>query len=156
MDFAQNAITITQSYVKTRTGDIMQEPKTKSSIRVVNVPSSIMNVLKEHKKGSQSKYVFSQKSNDKPVAPRNFSHVFERWCAKARLERTRFHDLRHTYASQLLAENVHMKVVQAQLGHSDIKVTMNRYSHLTQGMQQEAASKLDEKFKQLHIIKEAA
>ena len=76
--------------------------------------------------------------------------------AKDGLERTRFHDLRHTYASQLLAEKVHMKVVQAQLGHSDIKVTMNRYSHLTEGMQQEAASKLDEKFKQLHIIKEAA
>ena len=156
VDFAQNAVTITQSYVKTRAGDIMQEPKTKSSIRVVNVPPGIMNYLKEYKKDSHSNYVFSQKSNDKPVAPRNFSHVFESWCAKAGLERTRFHDLRHTYASQLLAENVHMKIVQAQLGHSDIKVTMNRYSHLTQGMQQEAASKLDEKFKQLHIIKEAA
>ena len=133
-----------------------QVTKTKSSIRVVNVSSGIMKYLKEYKKDSHSSYVFSQKSNDKPVAPRNFSHVFERWCTKAGLEKTRFHDLRHTYASQLLAENVHMKIVQAQLGHSDIKVTMNRYSHLTQGMQQEAASKLDEKFKQLHIIKEAA
>ena len=132
----------------------MQEPKTKSSIRIVNVPASIISLLKDYKKSSQSNYVFSQKTNDKPVAPRNFSHVFERWCTKAGIEGTRFHDLRHTYASQLLAENVHMKVVQAQLGHADIKVTMNRYSHLAQGMQQEATNKLETKLKNMHIIKE--
>ena len=154
VDFAQNTIAITQSYVKTRIGDLMQEPKTKSSVRVVNVPAGIMNFLKEYKKGSRSKYVFPQKRNDKPIAPRNFSHVFEGWCAKAGLEGTRFHDMRHTYASQLLAENVHMKVVQAQMGHSDIKVTMNRYSHLAQGMQQEAADKLEAKLKNMHIVKE--
>ena len=151
VDFAKNTITVTQSYVKTRIGNIMQEPKTKASIRIVNVPPRIIRLLKTYKKGKTSIYVFSQKNHVNPIAPRNFSHIFELWCAKAGLIRTRFHDLRHTYASQLLAENVQMKVVQAQLGHSDIKVTMNRYSHLTKAVQQEAASKLNKKFEKLHI-----
>jgi integrase len=57
--------------------------------------------------------------------------------------RVRFHDLRHTHATQLLASGVHPKVVQERLGHSTIAITMDIYSHVTPGMQSEAVAKLD-------------
>ena len=56
----------------------------------------------------------------------------------------RFHDLRHTAATLMLQENIHPKVVQERLGHSDISLTLNTYSHVLPGMQEEAATKLDE------------
>lgn len=57
-------------------------------------------------------------------------------------ESVKFHDLRHTQASLLLAAGVHPKVVQERLGHSDITLTMNTYSHLLSGLQSEAVDKL--------------
>jgi integrase len=55
----------------------------------------------------------------------------------------RFHDLRHTSATLLLAAGVHPKVVQERLGHSQIGITLDTYSHVVPSMQLEAASKLD-------------
>lgn len=59
------------------------------------------------------------------------------------LPRVRFHDLLHTMATQLMAAKVHPKIVQERLGHSSIAVTLNLYGHVTETMQQEAASRLD-------------
>ena len=55
----------------------------------------------------------------------------------------RFHDLRHTHATQLLREGIHPKVVSERLGHSAIAITLDIYSHVLPDMQQEAAEKLD-------------
>jgi Site-specific recombinase XerD len=129
---------------------MMQEPKTRSSIRVINVPDMVMNALKEYKSTlpSDAVMVVPQLNSDKPMALRNFSRTFSQWCEKAELETNRVHDLRHTYASQLMALNVPLKLTQAQLGHSDIKTTM-RYSHFMDGMQQEAANKLNQKLENI-------
>ncbi len=54
-----------------------------------------------------------------------------------------FHGLRHTAASLLVSQNVHAKAVQEMLGHSDIKVTLNIYSHLHPGMQDEVARAME-------------
>ena len=51
----------------------------------------------------------------------------------------RFHDLRHWHASMLLREDTHPRVVQERLGHSSITLTMNTYSHVLPGLQEEAA-----------------
>jgi integrase len=55
----------------------------------------------------------------------------------------RFHDLRHTSATLLLAAGVHPKVVQERLGHSQIGITLDTYSHVVPTLQLEAATKLD-------------
>jgi len=55
----------------------------------------------------------------------------------------RFHDLRHTHASQLLRAGVNPKIVAARLGHSNVAMTMNVYAHLLPGDQQRAVRALD-------------
>ena len=58
-----------------------------------------------------------------------------------------FYDLRHTHATHLLEQNIHPKIVSERLGHSTIALTMNTYSHVIPTMQEEAARKIDEVFK---------
>ena len=55
----------------------------------------------------------------------------------------RFHDPRHTHATQLLKAGVHHKVVQERLWHANVGITLDTYSHVMPGMQEEAAEKID-------------
>jgi hypothetical protein len=55
----------------------------------------------------------------------------------------RLHDLRHSHATHLLMANVHPKIVQGRLGHANIATTMDLYTHVMPGMQNEAASRVD-------------
>jgi integrase len=55
----------------------------------------------------------------------------------------RFHDLRHTAATLMLSAGVHPKVVQETLGHSQISLTLDTYSHVLPTMQDEAAEKMN-------------
>jgi integrase len=55
----------------------------------------------------------------------------------------RFHDLRHTAAGLLIAENVHPKIIQRRLGHSSISVTLDRYGHLLPDLEEPVAESLD-------------
>jgi integrase len=63
------------------------------------------------------------------------------------IPRVRFHDLRHSHATQLLSAGVHPKIAQERLGHSTITTTMDLYSHLTKTMQEDAADQLDKAFR---------
>ena len=60
-----------------------------------------------------------------------------------KLPRLRFHDLRHTHATQLLKQGVHPKIVSERLGHTKIAITLDLYSHVMPGMQEDAALQLD-------------
>jgi integrase len=57
--------------------------------------------------------------------------------------RVRFHDLRHSHATQMLSAGIHPKIAQERLGHSTISTTLDLYSHVTDTMQQDAATRLD-------------
>jgi integrase len=61
-------------------------------------------------------------------------------CEGADLPRIRFHDLRHTHASLALSAGVHPKVVSERLGHADIALTLNTYSHAIPALQETAAA----------------
>jgi integrase len=65
------------------------------------------------------------------------------------LPKVRFHDLRHSHATQLLAAGVHPKIVQERLGHSTITVTMDLYSHVSETIQSDATARLDEAYGQV-------
>ncbi len=61
----------------------------------------------------------------------NFRHrIFAPAVRRSRLGRVRFHDLRHTYAALMVAAGAHPKYLQAQMGHSSIRVTLDLYGHL--------------------------
>jgi integrase len=62
------------------------------------------------------------------------------------LPKVRFHDLRHSHATQLLAAGVHPKIVQERLGHSTITVTMDLYSHVSETIQSDATTRLDQAY----------
>jgi integrase len=63
--------------------------------------------------------------------------------AKTSLPRIRFHDLRHSHATQFLAAGVHPKIASERLGHSTIGITLDLYSHVMPGMQANAAEQVD-------------
>ena len=59
------------------------------------------------------------------------------------LPHLRFHDLRHAHATHLLASGLHPKVASERLGHSTIGITLDLYSHVLPGMQEDAAARVD-------------
>ena len=66
------------------------------------------------------------------------------WKCTALSQSTRFHDLRHTYATLLLSKGVHPKLVQELLGHSSIEITLDTYSHVLPSMGDQIASAMDD------------
>ena len=71
------------------------------------------------------------------------SRHFYRALESAGVERIRFHDLRHTYASLLIEQGENIKYIQTQLGHSNPTMTLNVYAHLMKPVNQEAACRLE-------------
>jgi integrase len=89
------------------------------------------------------------RADGEPLQPRSLTHEFTVLMRRLRdtLPHLRFHDLRHSHATQLLAGGIHPKVAQERLGHSSIAVTLDLYSHVTATMQEEAAAKIDAMFR---------
>ena len=79
-----------------------------------------------------------------PIPPLNDYRAFQALLQRAQLRKVRLHDLRHTAASLLLAQGVPSRVVMEILGHSQISVTLNTYSHVDTTLTQEAAARMKE------------
>jgi len=75
--------------------------------------------------------------------PRNLTRVLDELIVAADVRRIRFHDLRHTCASLLLAQGVPARVVMDVLGHSQFSITMDLYSHVMPSALREAADAID-------------
>ena len=79
-----------------------------------------------------------------PIRKSNFARRYYKPLLKAAgVPTVRFHDLRHTSATLMLAAGVHPKIAQERLGHSTIAVTLDTYSHVLPEMDREAASTFD-------------
>lgn len=137
---------------------VLTEPKSAKSRRVVSLPAVAVAVLKKHKAAQAEErlrmgevwqdlgFVFCT-SIGTPESPSNLrKRSFVPLLEKAGLPRVRFHDLRHTCATVLLAQGVHPKLVQEQLGHSQISLTLDTYSHVMPDMKREVAAKMDALF----------
>jgi integrase len=79
--------------------------------------------------------------------PMNYSNMVNRHflpaLKAAGLPKIRFHDVRHTYASLLIAQGENIKYIQTQLGHANPTITLNVYAHLMSATNQEAACRLE-------------
>jgi len=92
---------------------------------------------------SDSCYMFTIETGE-PWHPQLLADAFQRRVDSVGVAPIRFHDLRHTHATLMLAAGVHPKVVQERLGHSSISITLDLYSHVAPGMQEDAAAKVGE------------
>jgi integrase len=137
-------------------GLVFAEPKTAAGRRVVVLGPSAVEKLRQHRqrrskeleKSGKARWQDSElifpSSRGTPMGPRNLLRHFKVTLKKAGLPDIRFHDLRHTAASLMLMQGTHPKVVQERLGHSQISVTLDTYSHVLPSLQAEAAEKIDE------------
>jgi integrase len=134
------------------------EPKTDKARRRIVLPPFATEALKQHRvrqKEAKLKagpawqehdYVFCTSLGTHLNPTKDVLDVLKSLLKKAGLPHVRFHDLRHSSATMLLEMKVHPKVVQEILGHSQISMTMDIYSHVLPTMQEEAMSKINEAF----------
>lgn len=136
---------------------IEQLPKTKNSIRSIPIPKNILIKLKDHrleqnknrlKLGdlySNNDYVFCDKLGY-PIDDKKPARNLKTILTKLGIEPIKFHGLRHTYATRLFEANVPPKTVQVLMGHYDISITLDIYTHVMEGTKLEAVEKLNEIF----------
>lgn len=131
------------------------EPKTEKSRRSIVLPSITVEVLKQHKARQeearqlagrtwQEKNLVFCSSAGTPLNPSKVLERFKSLLKQAGLPGIRFHDLRHSNATMLLGMGVHPKLVQELLGHNQISMTMDIYSHVLPTMQRDVMDKLDD------------
>jgi integrase len=78
--------------------------------------------------------------------PDSLTQSFRRFVRESGLRQITFHELRHSHATQLLKEGIHPKIVSERLGHATVAITMDTYSHVLEGMQEETADRLDKAY----------
>ncbi|MGD6896074.1 tyrosine-type recombinase/integrase [Bacillus infantis] len=132
--------------------------KTNAGNRSIGLSKSLIDKLMEHKELiAKEKAEMGDSYIDQDLVfctpmgtPLNAANIrkrlFNPLIEEAGVPQIRFHDLRHTHATSLLADGVNVKVISERLGHSNIKVTLDTYSHVLPTMQQEAVDKLNSMF----------
>ncbi|MFC7660897.1 site-specific integrase [Pseudonocardia benzenivorans] len=140
VDLDGNRLVVRQSLSWVNGRAVLQPPKTRTSRRVIPLPDVVATALREHRKRQDderadagdhwedSGFVFTTRRGA-PMSPYTLSKYWRDLREKAGLGTLRFHDLRHTAVSLLLALGVPPHVVREIAGHSDIKVTMTVYAH---------------------------
>ena len=135
-------------------GFIFRQPKTHRSTRPVALSPGTVERLHQHRVSELEKrlaagaywqdhdLVFTDYLG-KPIHPHT---LWDGWRLIIRQTgiALRFHDLRHAHASLMLAQGTHAKIVQERLGHSTISTTLDIYSHVAPGLQEEAAARFDQ------------
>jgi integrase len=131
------------------------EPKTQRSRRTIVMPPTITKALTRHKdrqaqerdqaigKWNEMDLVFTR-PDGYPLDGTVVTHQFHKLLDHARLPQRRFHDLRHSCATLLLAQGVPARVVMEVLGHSQIGLTMNTYAHVIPELRRDAAQRMEE------------
>jgi integrase len=123
--------------------------KTTQSERTLELPGLAREALLRHHrrrpgvKHLPTAFVFCSDRGG-PIHPSNVNRSFRRLLASGGLNHMRITDLRHSFATLMLARDEHPKVVQEALGHSSIVHTMNTYSHVMPGLKKGAAARLDQ------------
>src|SRR3954453_5022141 len=154
IDLLANTVTVRRSIHRVRGGGLIyEEPKTRRSQRTLALPMPLVAALHQHKTvqlgermlaGSEwhdEDLVFAQ-ANGRPIDKKTDYDDWTRLLQQAGVCHVRLHDGRHTAATLLLSENVHPRVVMELLGHSQMRTTMDIYSHVMPALAREAADRM--------------
>lgn len=150
INFEKKYIKVVQELSCTKQGLKILPPKTNKSIRNIAIPDTLIKILKIHKaKQMENKLLLGKEyqnidmvctyPNGKLFYPKRFSAKFHELLEKNKLPIVRFHDLRHSHASLLVKLGIQPKVISERLGHSNIGITMDLYSHLYEEADKEVA-----------------
>jgi integrase len=158
IDFDKGTLRVNRQ-LQRRTGEgcVFTEPK-HGSRRTITLPQRALEVLRTHRKrqleeqvraGSQwadKGLVFASGKGTPLEAANVVKRHFKPLLKRAGLPDMRWHDLRHTCATLLLASGTHPKLVQHLLGHSSVALTLDRYSHWIPSMGDQTARAMDAAF----------
>jgi integrase len=153
IDFDERSLHVRRTVnLVSRYGYVENEPKTSRGRFKFTLPEVVVESLKKHRKcqlGARLKagtawqdrnLVFCNSHGDY-TDPNYLLYIYDKLLDKAGLSHMRFHNLRHSAATFLLAMGVHVNIVQELLGHSSTNMTQNTYSHVFPGLQKEAMDK---------------
>lgn len=150
VDFDARRLSVSQTVITVEHEVVIGTPKTAAGARAVDLDGRTVSALREHRRAQLDErllmgagftdhgFVFCL-PDGRPYHPERVSTEFDRRVDKWQLPRITVHGLRHTWATLALRAGVHPKVVQERLGHSTIGITLGTYSHVSAGMQREAA-----------------
>lgn len=145
IDFDNGYLSVEENLVTVDNERITKAPKTKSGRRSIQIPSTLLELLKDTKAQRRAKnndYIICQPDGS-PYKSDSFSMKFRRFLKANDLKHIRFHDLRHINATIMLSLGISPKVAQERLGHSSYQITMDIYSHVLKKVEKEAADKID-------------
>jgi integrase len=153
LDLEAGRLQVRRALVSVRYRIVVSEPKTARGRRSVDLDPASVAALEEHRDRMRGEFearraelsdrdlVFVGRAGE-PIHPDRFYRAFRRHSDRAGLPAIRLHDLRHTYASVALAAGIHPKVVSERLGHANIMITLDTYSHVIPSLQREAADQV--------------
>ena len=153
IDFEANRLLVRHALQRIEGEFTLVEPKSRSSQRSIPLPLVVRNRLVEHQKRQEREKIASvdwawpelvfTTPVGLPLDGVSVTKRFQRLLSEIGLPHQRFHDLRHACASFLLAQGVSPRVVMETLGHSQISLTMDTYSHVLPELQRDAADQMD-------------
>jgi len=154
INLAAAQLAVTESAEQTRAGVRYKKPKSGKG-RTVALSARVVNELRNHRVQQAQEglklgialtddaFVVAQ-ADGQPLQPRSITRQWLSLLSKNKaLPRIRFHDLRHAHATHMLSSGVHPKIASERLGHSKVGITMDLYSHVMPGMQEDAAARVD-------------
>ncbi|MGL5717767.1 MAG: tyrosine-type recombinase/integrase [Paraclostridium sp.] len=153
IDLDEHSISIKQVLINVDGVFIFKNPKTESSIRTVSAPSELikkLEVIKCKHDIYKSSGILEKEFEDLvclnsklgPYSTRTLWENFTTFLKKHNIRKIRLHDLRHTHATLLVLAGVDFKTISHRLGHGDIKITLNRYSHVLDEMDKKASDNI--------------
>ena len=164
IDFVNKEIHITKTYSYVTLADgkhheMVTNPKTKGSVRVIPLPARVELILKAHAREQKAHYdhIGIEQNLDSIVFSNAIGGYLNRQNVLKRVKALyaaigitdkNFHDLRHTYATRLFELEEQPKTVQVLLGHSNVNTTLETYTHVLERITRKAASKIDDLYKQ--------
>lgn len=156
INFKEGYIQLHQQVVIHKNKLLIKDLKTTYSNRKLYLPEDVLHLLELHKKVKNRKRkgvieLDTVKNNNDLVFkniyggvmhPKNLLRSFRRILEKTKLEKIRFHDLRHTYALNCLQQGIDIKTLQENLGHHKASFTIEKYGHSTAEMKKDAAKRI--------------
>ena len=144
IDFHKNLIWVHSTVSRVKNGDkteyIIDTPKTKSSVRLIPIPKKIIGFIKEIYSRRKSDYVISDKQTF--VIPRSFEYRYHKMLKLLGIESNNFHSLRHTFATNCIANGMDVKSLSEILGHANTSTTMQIYVHPSMDVKRKQINKV--------------